>query len=1048
MTDSRWEKLKELINDAMDLPREEWGAFLDDRCDDPELRDEVLRHLSEVSQLGSFLQHPERRDERVPDLDRTRAVEETRASGPPPGARDGGADEDPDDPDDPGDPGLTRDAPAPDASGPLGPTIDYIEGGSSPGSSIETSADGTRPTYELVEILGQGGFGVVYRAQQLTPVRRPVAIKYLRPEKESAANDLRFEAERQALASLSHPGIAKLLDAGRAPDGRQYFSMEYVEGIPLDKFCDAKQLSVRARLDLFVELCDAIQHAHFRGIIHRDLKPANVLAFEQDGAPGIRVIDLGLALATEEPLTEGARFLREGPGAGTPTFMSPEQWSRLPEQIDTRADIYSLGVILYHSLTGVLPIVFDREMRLRDFGERLTGTAPPPPSERYRALPAERRATIARARGVDGARLVRALDSDLDHICRKALAKEPEDRYASAGALADDIRRVFRHETVSVHPPGLGYQARKFVRRNRTAVIGGALILLTAVIGLSTTSAFWAVAQEERELSQLLEDEETVTDAPERLAALWPLGPDIVAPLEELRAKLVDVRRRRDAYERQWEEYSRELETLTGETRELLEFRRDTIGPLVETVDRFELDDGRTDYTGAPEDPVNYDRGLLAEVDWRLSHARDLEVRTRTGPEAAAAWDEAIRAIAESPRYPSLPPLRPQLGLLPLGADESTELHEFWYVPSGSRPEKVEGRFWIGPETGIVLVLVPGGTATIGSQNPLGIDVDEFDGRLIVTGLVGTGSCDLAGVREKDQIFSADGEPIDSKSALGGYVSALMSGGEVLLGIRRDDEEFEVKVTAPPPGPDLIYNLASPDIEGPCQTIELDPFFVSKFEITQGQWVRWLGTNPSTRKSGAADSQRTFTADQPVESMSWAEASEFCRQLGMRLPTEAQWEYCARAGTRTSWYVGDDYRAIAGHANLTDLSVAREGIGWSGIERWLDDGYARSAPVGTYEPNPFGLHDIMGNAWEWCGETGVQYWEPGYAMRPGDGRRKAVPNSELFVIRGGGYENSARHARSAYRWIYNEAGNSDIGLRPVRMLDGWTPPGTPAEDRP
>jgi len=1003
----RRERLRALVNEALSIPRERWPAYLDGACaGDDELRREALRNLSEASQLGSFLGQASRSDTRAVDLDRTRTLAPPTAPSPAPAS-----------------------------------TVD-----TSAGAPPADRAADSRPTYELLEVLGQGGFGIVFRANQLTPVRRPVAIKYLRPEREGVVHGLRFEAERQALASLSHPGIAKLLDAGQTPDGRLYFSMEYVAGEPIDSFSDRGRLAIGARLALFLQVCEAIQHAHFRGIIHRDLKPANILAFEQDGVPVVRVIDLGLALATEAPLLEGGRLLQEGAGAGTPTHMSPEQWSRLPHEIDTRTDVYSLGVVLHELLIGVLPIRWSGRGGLEEFGRALLGERPPPPSEGYRALPPSERAEIAAARGTDPRGLERELDSDLDAIVARALAKDPAERYPSPGALAAEIRRSLAHEPVEAHASTLAYRTRKFIRRNRIAVTAAAAIALTAAIGLGTTTAYRAVAREERALSRLLSDLETLTGAPERLETLWPLGPAVIAPLEALRGQLAEVASRGERYEAFLVELEEQLAEGDDTTRRWTRFQAENVAAILAILREIHVDDGReryadlADLAAPPERPR---RGLLAEVDWRLGRARTLDELTRSGPGARAAWAEAARALSESPRYAGMAPFEPQLGLLPLGFDPRSGLAEFWHVPSGARPVRDEqGSIRVRPEDGIVLVLIPGGSYDIGCETPLGFAVEERDGAVVVQAVLPGTLAAAAGIAKDDRLLAIDGEPVAGAGALAELERALLVAGKSLLleFLTAEGSTVSRRLDLPPPGPGRILDPWARAAESPTTTVRLDPYFIGKYEMTQAQWARWTGRNPSTNRAGIAHHGRVHTSDQPVESIAWDEARRVCGQMGLALPTEARWEAACRAGTTTPWCAGERVADLQGHANVSDRTVAAAGIGGWAIETELDDGFALTAPVGAFAPNPFGLHGTIGNLWEWCEEVAISYGSAEHPFSPGDGSRPPIDDSPNRVIRGGGYSNLAEFARSARRWNYRTAGDQDVGVRPARSLDGGSPP--------
>ena len=363
---------------------------------------------------------------------------------------------------------------------------------SSNGDATRTlaSAVGTAITfgpYRLHQRLGEGGMGEVWLAQQTEPVRRQVAIKILKAGMDSTRVISRFEAERQTLAVMDHPCIAKVLDAGPTPQGRPYFAMEYVRGESITAFCDRTRLALRDRLELFIQLCEGVQHAHQKGIIHRDLKPSNVLVTLVNDRPVPRIIDFGIAKAMAQPLMDGLSFTELGVLVGTPEYMSPEQAS-MSADIDTRSDVYSLGLLLYELLVGQLP--FDRETLRRGGLDEIRRTIheldAPRPSTRLKATDSHDLQAVAANRQVAPARLPGILRGDLDWIAMKALEKDRARRYATANALAMDIRRYLDNEPVSAGPPTAVYRLGKFARRHRAGVAAGlslvALLLVFAVL--------------------------------------------------------------------------------------------------------------------------------------------------------------------------------------------------------------------------------------------------------------------------------------------------------------------------------------------------------------------------------------------------------------------------------------------------------------------------------------------------------------------------------------------------------------------------------------
>ena len=331
--------------------------------------------------------------------------------------------------------------------------------------------------YRLLERVGEGGMGDVWLAEQVQPVRRQVAVKVIKAGMDTAQVVARFEAERQALAILDHPAIAKVFDAGTTSLARPYFAMEYVRGDAITDYCDRQGLGIHERLELFLHVCEGVQHAHQKGIIHRDLKPSNVLVALQDDRPFPKIIDFGIAKAVSQPLTDRTLHTAIADFVGTPGYMSPEQAAGEVD-IDTRTDVYALGVLLYELLTGVLP--FDRALLKHgsvDAVRRAILEADPPrPSTRISRHGTEA-AEIASRRRVDAARLRAQLKGDLDWITMKALEKDRRRRYGSASDLAADIQRHLQHRPVSAGAPGAGYRARKFVRRHRFGVAAGAVLV-------------------------------------------------------------------------------------------------------------------------------------------------------------------------------------------------------------------------------------------------------------------------------------------------------------------------------------------------------------------------------------------------------------------------------------------------------------------------------------------------------------------------------------------------------------------------------------------
>jgi eukaryotic-like serine/threonine-protein kinase len=343
--------------------------------------------------------------------------------------------------------------------------------------------------YRLVRTLGVGGMGQVWLAEQTEPVRRRVALKLIRAGMYDSALIQRFQAERQSLAIMEHPAIAKVFDAGTTPAGQPYFAMEYVDGLPITEYCDCKKLTIRDRLNLFMQVCDGVQHAHQKAIIHRDLKPSNILVTEVAGKATPGIIDFGLAKAMAPHAVGQTLFTQMGGFLGTPGYMSPEQMDPNVPYIDTRADVYSLGVVLYELLTGYLP--FDttqwKKQRWEEVLLQWRDTEPERPSTRVRtsrdAFPSN-----AETRGTEPAHLASLLRGDLDWITLKALEKDRERRYGTPSELGADIERHLQNRPVEARPASAAYRLRKYVRRNRAAVAGIAGAFIVVVVFAVTQS--------------------------------------------------------------------------------------------------------------------------------------------------------------------------------------------------------------------------------------------------------------------------------------------------------------------------------------------------------------------------------------------------------------------------------------------------------------------------------------------------------------------------------------------------------------------------------
>jgi tetratricopeptide (TPR) repeat protein len=383
--------------------------------------------------------------------------------------------------------------------------------------------------YKLLEKIGEGGFAVVYMAEQTEPIRRQVALKIIKLGMDTRQVITRFEAERQALAMMDHPGIAKVHDAGATETGRPYFVMQLIRGLPITEYCDANSLTTEARLRLFLDVCHAVQHAHQKGIIHRDIKPTNVLVALHDGRPVPKVIDFGIAKATHQRLTEKTLYTSYRQIIGTPQYMSPEQAEFSDLDIDTRSDIYSLGVLLYELLTSTTPFQPGdlQQMSYDEICHTIRHTEPPTPSRRLSTL-GDAATSAAKKRQIDPANLRKQLRGDLDWIVMKALEKDRTRRYETADALALDIERHLTHEPVQARSPSTAYQVQKFVHKYRGPVAAAVAILALLILALVLSVVGLVRINEERRAANAERDR-----AEENLELAHRLIRDVLAPASD-----------------------------------------------------------------------------------------------------------------------------------------------------------------------------------------------------------------------------------------------------------------------------------------------------------------------------------------------------------------------------------------------------------------------------------------------------------------------------------------------------------------------------------
>ena len=766
--------------------------------------------------------------------------------------------------------------------------------------------------YTLLEKLGAGSFGVVYLAEQVTPVQRRVALKLLKQGIESWSLLERFKMEAQALALMDHPHIAKVLDAGMTSNGRPYFVMELVQGIPVTDYCDERGLDCRKRLELMIPICKAIQHAHQKGIVHRDIKPSNALVTLRDDMPAPMVIDFGVAKAVRQGLLGPSDLTECHQIVGTPAYMSPEQVGLEGIDIDTRSDIYSLGVLLYELLTGTTPFS-ERESgytRREEIFRLIREVDPPRPSARVSSK--GKRTDAAGKRGTDPASLARLLRGDLDWIVMKCLEKDRSRRYETANGLALDIGRFLKCEPVLASPPSLVYRFKKFARRHLGTVIASTSVVI-ALAAAFLTSLMLLGSYRDRANEVL------------RLSDL-----DVIDHLNNAYPGLtrIDYRRRHGAMA-DWVNRAREVLSRRAAHRATLEKLRQSgtrvaanlVAPY--SAAQQATPDRREQWRFA-DTPTQWQYDLLEKLVARLDDLQGtpdklarVEAWLRRSPtegEIRDRWEKA--ALPIQTRYDIS--LRHRDALVPLGSDPNSGLWEFVDLNSGLELARDgAGNLVVEPENGVLFVLIPGGRFRMGSPS------------------------DEAGRRE-------------------------------------DEAQHEVQISA---------------------------FLLSKYELTQAQWERMMGQNPSRHRDPT----------RPVDSVSWWLAREFCRKSGYRLPTEAQWEYACRAGTSSTYGAA---------APLDELGWFKENSG------------NVTQPVGLKRSNAFGLHDMHGNVLEWCQDL----YRADYPIGSEDSRRDPVhdvPDGDLAansrrVLRGGPFDGKPEYCRSADRWPQPaDVAVPEHGLRPA-----------------
>jgi len=860
--------------------------------------------------------------------------------------------------------------------------------------------------YLLMAKIGEGGMGSVWLAAQQAPVRRRVALKVLKPTLDSKEAIARFEAERQALALMSHPNIASVLDAGTLPDGRPFFAMDHVAGVPITRHADRFALDLRERVELFLPVCHAVQHAHQRGIIHRDLKPSNILV-DETGIP--RVIDFGVAKALDhQELTDKTIYTEFGRMLGTPEYMSPEQAEMSAYGVDTRTDIYSLGVVLYELLTGVLPLE-SSELRKHSWPEiqrRIRDEELPRPSTKLTSVDSDT-AELAKKRATDVGGLVRQLRSELDWITMKCLEKDPRDRYQSASELAADLERYLADEPTIAGPPSARYRVRKLLQRHRRLVGTVLAVFVALVVGLGVS--LWQFGRARANEKRALDAEKTASRnlalANKRLAAyermrdvplieelvheadhdLWPATPARVAAMDSWLERAQALAKRADGHRK-------ELRAIRERARKPTSDQLSTIALATSLVRKRDAQRDLRDRARRSARRSARARQELSQIEAEL---KSLEVRVVEANARAA--DARWQFDSYEDRF-----LHGVVSRLVLGLDDLTgkdgllaQVRARRQRAATYRQRSVEAYAvqWqdaidrIAKADDIVASKLYRPMARLTPQLglvPLGMDEHS---KLMEFAVLDTGT-----IPARREDGSLD-RPPDAAIVL-----VLIPPGRFLMGAQSDD----------PNGPN--YDPGAQANDGPVRERRVGAFLLSKYEMTLAQWKLATGKSPNLVDGSRPES--------PVESVSWEDCTELMRRLDLCLPSETQWEYAARAGTSTVWWTGNDKASLEGACNLCDRYVREQGCppNWA-IDDDLYDGYFGHAPVGRFRANAFGLHDVVGNVFEWCQDL----YDEGHADRR--------------VLRGGSWKGIANSGRSACRvWAPTDIRVFYAGLRPSRRV--------------
>lgn len=807
--------------------------------------------------------------------------------------------------------------------------IDLLESESASGLDPGARLSAGGGQYEIECLAGMGGSSTVYVVNQFHPLRRKAALKLLHLRPRSSRAQRRFAWELQALGMLRHPAIPKLYATGELEDGRVFLLMELVEGEPLTRFCRDRKLSLRERLRLVAEVAYGVQHAHDQGVVHRDLKPANILVGNGGAEPTPKIVDFGAVALGDAADASASEAADESMPMGSPRYMSPEQLGS-GEPVSTASDIYALGVILYELISGIHPLDVDGSVEtLTEIRNRVLYEDTP------NLMPSQSQATSEKP------------DKDLQAMVGKAMARTPRKRYASAGDLGDDIMRYIQHNPVVARPASTTHRMRLGARRHpvltRFSLLLGVLMSLALAINLNVLAS---TKDTLRQSEVQREDLRRLSDM--KLLDLLREEADLLPATAQYKRALQDWLQHANALGSRLDQHRKkrsELLFLHGTESSSGEPQFENSGHAFQ----YRVLDALIKELNAFTSP-NPHLGNIAEVQQRVERS---QVAHRICiEEGEAAWEKARTAIAASPLYEGI--LLPvQAGLLPLGPDPESGLWEFAHPYTGAVPERdPQGRLVVTKETGLVFVLIPGGTFYMGATR-----------------------------EEGDHSIAQYGD-----------------------------------------------TLAVGD-ESPIHVVNLPAFFISKFEMNQAQWLRATGDAPSMFPKKPPCFAPWTPELHPAENISWGEASRVMSILDLALPSEAQWEYAARGGTTGPHWTGRDWWDMEGGENVDDVCRRLAEGGVAGSASW-NDGFGETSPVGQFRANPFGLHDVLGNVFEWCQDLYGSYELP---IDPETGERQ-VGKSPERVARGSDFRHTAEASRVSWRVNLSPVSRTRIGVRPAQAI--------------